>query len=182
MRELSLHVLDLVTNSIEAGADKVELSIVENSTDDRLIIRVTDNGRGIEPELLQKILDPFVTSRKTRRIGLGLPLIEMSTNRCDGYLKVESQVGSGTSVEAMYKYSHIDRPPLGDIKATIKTIIIANPELDFRYAHKVAGHCFHLATQDLKEVLGEVPLSSPEVIEWLENYINDGINKLYGGV
>jgi len=181
MRELSLHILDLVQNSIEAGATKVEVSIAENRKQDELLIRICDNGRGMTEAMMQKVLDPFVTTKKTRRIGLGLPLIQMSTQRCDGYLHIHSEPGMGTCVEAMYRHSHLDRPPLGKITETIKAIIFANPELNFTYSHVVDSRSFSLATKDITEILGDIPLTHPDVIEWLTEYLSSSITYMYGG-
>ena len=103
MRELALHILDLVQNSIEAGADRVLLEIVEDFRADTLTIRVADNGRGMDDDTRRRALDPFMTTRKTRRVGLGLPLIDMTTRQCGGYLTIDSAAGRGTTVEAMYR-------------------------------------------------------------------------------
>lgn len=182
MRELSLHILDLVQNSIEAGATEVTLEIVEDNAADSLIIRVADNGRGMDAITKSRVVDPFVTSRKTRRIGLGLPLIDMSTKRCDGNLRIDSEVGRGTVVEASYRHSHLDRPPLGNIVETVKALVIANPELDFKYQHRVDDAVFTLTTREITAALGEMPLTHPDVICWLHEYLTENIANLYGGV
>lgn len=180
MRELSLHLLDLVQNSIEAGAHKVTLEIVEDIHKmDTFLIRVTDNGRGMTEETCKNVIDPFVTTRTTRRIGLGLPLIDMSTKRCNGHLTVTSTVGKGTVVEALYQHSHLDRPPLGNIVETIRSIVIANPELDFSYCHKVNQATFSLATGELIEILGDVSLTQPDVLVWFHEYLTDNVMNLY---
>jgi len=180
MRELSLHILDLVQNSIEAGANQVTLDIVEDRhTKDTLVIRVIDNGRGMDEVTCQKVLDPFVTTRTTRRIGLGLPLVDMSTKRCNGHLVVTSTPGHGTVVEALYQHSHLDRPPLGNIVETLKSIVIANPELEFSYCHTVDGAVFSLATKQLIEILGDIPLTQPDVLVWLHEYLTSNVMNLY---
>ncbi|MBP2629107.1 MAG: ATP-binding region ATPase domain protein [Firmicutes bacterium] len=189
MRELSLHILDLVQNAIEAGANKVRLDIVEDMSEmDTLLIRVIDNGQGMDDDTCQKVIDPFVTSRTTRRVGLGLPLIDMSTKRCAGYLTIVSTPGSGTVVEALYKHSHWDRPPLGNIVETVKSIIIAHPELNFSYSHTVEKNVFSMVTQELTEILGNISLTQPDVLIWLHEYLTQNImnlynsRNLYGGV
>lgn len=181
MRELSLHILDLVQNAIEAGAVKVKLEIVEDKKKDIFLIRVTDDGRGMDEIMRKKVLDPFVTTRTTRKIGLGLPLIDMSTKHCGGYLKIDSEPGRGTIIEAMYLFSHIDRPPLGNIIETIKSILIANPDLDFCYSHSVDEHSFRMFTREIVEILGDVPLTHPDVLDWLHEYVKGNISNLYGG-
>lgn len=178
MRELSLHILDLVQNSITAGAKQITLEIEELHKLDRLVIRVTDNGRGMDKETCQNVMDPFVTSRRTRRVGLGLSLLDMSTKRCGGYVTIHSKVG-GTVVNALYQHSHLDRSPLGNIVETIKCIIIGNPELDFRYCHTVDQAIFGLATQELVEILGDLPLHQPDVLVWLDEYLTQNVIQLY---
>lgn len=158
------------------------LEIIEDCKADTLTIRVIDNGRGMDADTLRRVLDPFVTTRTTRRIGLGLPLIDMSTKRCEGYLRLTSAVGEGTVVEAVYRHSHLDRPPLGDMVETVRTVIIGNPELDFTYCHKVDDAAFTLASREITEILGDMPLSHPDVILWLREYLAANEANLYGGV
>jgi len=180
MRELSLHLLDLVQNSIEAGANKVTLEIIEDiQTMDTFVIRVTDNGRGMDEATCKNVLDPFVTTRTTRRVGLGLPLIDMSTKQCNGKLTVTSTPGCGTVVEALYQHSHLDRPPLGRIVETIRSIIIANPALDFSYCHTVDRAVFSVATRELIEILDDIPLTQPDVLVWLNEYLTNNVMNLY---
>jgi len=181
MRELALHVLDLVQNAIEAQANQITLEIKEDCTADLLTIQVLDNGHGMSADMVKDVLDPFVTTRITRRIGLGLPLLDMSTGRSGGYLDIQSEPGKGTKITAVYQYSHFDRPPLGDIAATVKTIIALNPELDFRYSHIVRNQVFSVTTSELLAILGDIPLTQPEVLEWLGDYLTVGIANLYGG-
>ncbi|SDF20314.1 ATP-binding protein [Sporolituus thermophilus] len=182
MRDLSLHILDLVQNSIEAGASAVEVSIIEDAEHDLLALQVSDNGRGMDETMRRQATDPFVTSRTTRRVGLGLPLAEMTARRTGGYLTIDSQPGRGTMIKAVYGRSHWDRPPLGDIAGTVLAIIVANPDLDFSYRHKVGEREFTLVTRELKAVLDGVPFSHPEVLAWLKEYLREGLANLYGGV
>lgn len=182
MRELALHILDLVQNSLEAGATRIVLEVIEDSRADTLTIRVTDDGRGMDAATARRVLDPFVTTRKTRRVGLGLPLVDMSTKQCGGYLKIDSAPGEGTVVEAAYRHSHLDRPPLGDMVATVRTLVIANPAVDFHYRHVVDDAVFSLATREITEILGDMPLTHPDVIVWLSEYLAASEANLYGGV
>jgi hypothetical protein len=182
MRELALHILDLVQNSIEAGATRVTLEIIEDSKADTLTIRVSDNGRGMDADTQRRVIDPFVTTRTTRRVGLGLPLIDMSTKRCEGYLRITSAIGEGTAVEAVYQHSHWDRPPLGNMVETVKSILIGNPEMDFTYHHKVDNAEFTLESREITDTLGDMPLTHPDVILWLNEYLAANVANLYGGV
>ena len=124
MRELSLHILDILQNSVEAGATRVELSVVEDLAADRLTIEVRDNGRGIPPDKLPHVFDPFYTSRKTRHVGLGLPLLKAAAERCNGDATIVSEVGAGTTLTAIFQHSHLDRAPLGDMTGTLLSFVL----------------------------------------------------------
>lgn len=182
MREISLHILDLVQNSIEAGATSINLEIIENFNEDVMIIRVTDNGRGMDEKMRQLVIDPFITTRTTRRIGLGLPLMDMTTKRCGGYLTIASTPGRGTVIEAMFQHSHLDRPPLGNMVETITNILVANPELQFSYQHAVGDKTFIVSSQEIADILKGIPLTQPDVLVWLREFLSENIANLYGGV
>jgi hypothetical protein len=173
MRELSLHILDILQNSIEAGATLVELTIEENLRTDRLTITVDDDGRGMSEAQAARIFDPFYTTRKTRHVGLGLPLFKAAAERCNGNLTVASQLGKGATVRATFQHSHIDRAPLGDVTGTLMSVILAN-ECDLHYIHRADGKEFEFHTASIKAELGEIPLSHPEVRQWLQKFIAEG--------
>ncbi|MFA6075095.1 MAG: ATP-binding protein [Negativicutes bacterium] len=181
MHELSLSILDLVQNCIAAQANWVLLEIVENTSTDKLLFRISDNGRGMDKEMQQKVLDPFVTSRTTRRVGLGLPLIDMTTKMCGGSFTIKSELGKGTVIEAVFQRSHIDRPPMGKLADTIKGLIILNPDLDFNFKHTVDDAEFSVSTKELVAELDGISLQTPEVLLWLDDFIKQGIANLSGG-
>lgn len=181
MHELSLHILDLIENSTGAGADTVTLTIEESSLRDELKICIVDNGRGMDAAILANVLDPFVTTRTTRKIGLGLPLVEMTTRMCDGALNIQSTPGVGTVVEATWRLSHLDRPPLGNMAATLKILLVANPAIHFTYIHRVDGRAFTLDSQEICAALDGLPLTQPEVLAWLDGYLKENLSILYGG-
>lgn len=181
MHELSLHILDLVENSTGAGANVISLMIEENTERDELRIRIADNGRGMDANTLARAMDPFVTSRTTRKVGLGLPLVDMTTRMCDGRLKLESTPGSGAVVDATWRLSHLDRPPLGNMATTLKILLVTNPDVHFKYFHQVDGRKFALDSQEIRSALGDLPLTQPEVLEWLDGYLKENLSILYGG-
>jgi len=180
MRELSLHLLDLIENAIEAGARSVDVSIIEDPAQDRLTIAVADDGRGMAPELAARAADPFTTTRTTRRVGLGLALLAAACERCQGSLDIQSTPGRGTTVTASFRRSHIDLAPLGDIAGTLATVIGGNPGIELTYHHVFGERQFCLSTRELKERLGEVPLNVPAICEWLREYVADGLAQLRG--
>jgi hypothetical protein len=173
MRELSLHILDLLQNSLEARATLVELTIEEDRTADRLTITVRDNGRGMDEAQLARIFDPFYTTRSTRHVGLGLPLFKAAAERCNGGLTVTSQPGLGTTVQATFQHSHIDRAPLGDVTGTLMSFILAGT-CDMHYLHRVDGKAFEFHTAPIKAELGDVSLTHPTVRQWLQGFIAEG--------
>jgi anti-sigma regulatory factor (Ser/Thr protein kinase) len=179
VRELSLHVLDVLENSVEAGATRIELSIEEDLPKDILRIMVSDNGRGMSQEMINRVLDPFVTTRTTRHVGLGLPLFAAAAQRCNGDLKIRSQVGVGTTVTATFKHSHIDRAPLGDVAGSVMAVLLSERPVDLFYRHTANGRVFELDTADVRHELGAVPLSHPMVREWLQSALTEGLADLY---
>lgn len=178
MRELSLHILDIAENGITAGADCINIRVEEARAKDLLTIVIDDNGRGMPVEKIGRLKDPFVTSRKTRRVGLGLPLLAAAAERCEGKLEVATQVGAGTKVTATFRYSHIDRAPVGDMAATITTLIMGNPQIDFVYTHVIDGKEYSLDTRELRSELGDAALSDPRVIHHLSTSIRNSLSRL----
>jgi anti-sigma regulatory factor (Ser/Thr protein kinase) len=182
VRELSLHILDVVENAVEAGARHVALAIVEDLDTDVLTIRVRDDGRGMAAETLRRVRDPFFTTRTTRHVGLGIPLLASATERCGGSLTIDSQPGSGTSVVATFQHSHIDRAPLGDLPGTLICVLMRDDELRLVYRHAVIEHgkerSFGLDTAEVAEALGGLPRSLPAVREWLSGLVAEGETQL----
>lgn len=178
MRELSLHILDIAENGITAGADCIHIFIEEARSADRLKIVIRDNGKGLPPEKLDKITDPFVTTRTTRRVGLGLPLLAAAARRCDGDLAVDTTPDEGTEITATFQYSHIDRAPMGDIAATITTLLMGNPDIDFVYTHIIDGNDFSLDTREIKKDMQDLSLTDPVVIHHLTDSIRSSLRQL----
>ena len=147
MEDLSLHILDIVENSIDAGAKKVEIRIYEDLKEDRLIIEITDDGKGMDEAMLKKALDPFFTTKTVRKVGLGLSLFREAARMANGDFSIKSEVGLGVMLRATFQYSHIDRKPLGDMAKTMTTLIIGNPGIHFKYLHRRNGQEYGLDTE-----------------------------------
>lgn len=177
-----MHILDLIQNSISAGADLIKVTIQEDTIENKLTISVTDNGKGMDKDTADRAKDPFYTSRTTRKIGLGIPLLLAAAQRCEGDLTIDSRLGEGTKIAAYFKYNHIDRAPLGNVWSMMSGVIACNGDIDFEYTHIYNGSQFQMKTRDIKEVLRDVPITSPEVTGWIEEYLKENINSLYGGV
>jgi len=180
MDELSLNILDIAQNSIVAEATLVEITVTENEASDTLVIGVKDNGKGMSPELLDKVQDPFVTTRTTRKIGLGISFFKEAAEMTGGNLKLESIPGVGTIITATFSNSHIDRQPMGDLTGTIIALVTLNPDIDFTLAYTINENEFFFSTIEVKEMLGgDVALNNPEVANFLTEYLNENIKELY---
>lgn len=178
MKELSLHILDIAQNSIKAGAKNIEIKIEENSAENLLTIEVNDNGCGMSKEFLEKVKDPFVTTRTTRKMGMGISLFEAAAIQCGGRLDIDSEVGVGTKLKAQFALDSIDRAPIGDMAETMMTIISGAPQPEYLYEHKKDGKEFVFDTAQIKEILGDIPLDMPEVLSWITGYIKEGLTEL----
>ncbi len=178
MKELSLHILDIGQNSVSAGASLIEIIVEENSVKDTLRITVKDNGRGMSAETLGKVVDPFYTSRTTRKVGLGIPMFKANAEQCAGAFKLVSEVGVGTELCAEFKRSHIDRVPLGNMADTIMAMVMANPQGDLRYLHTVDECSFSVDTREMREALGDVPLDDVSVLMWIKEYVEEGLSEM----
>jgi hypothetical protein len=164
MQDLSLHILDVAENSLRAGATRVEIRIAEDVAGDLLRLEISDNGQGMEPELCQRVISPFVTSREDRRVGLGLALLAQASREAGGECHVESQPGKGTRVTATFRHSHIDRKPLGDLGETFVALAATNPQVDFLLEIQGGGETRRLDTRDLRSNQGKArpPVASPQ--------------------
>lgn len=178
MRELALHILDIAENSISAGADTIKIFVEEDYNKDLLKIRIEDNGRGIDAETLKNIADPFVTSRTTRKVGLGIPFFKAACEACEGSFSIQSQPGLGTTVEAVFKHQHIDRMPLGDLTGTLLTLIIGTPEIHWVFEYRLDQYGFTFDDEPIKQTLEGLPLSEPAVIKFIREMLEDGIRNV----
>lgn len=177
MKELSLNILDIAENSVKAGATLTEITVCE--TDETLTLTIADNGCGMTEEVLRRVTDPFYTTRTTRKVGMGFPLLKLEAEMTGGGLEIVSRHESehpdshGTTVTAQFYKKHIDFTPLGDVVESIVTLIQGHPDTDFLFRHQIGGKEIMLDTRQLREVLGDVPLNSYEVIKWIREYLNE---------
>jgi anti-sigma regulatory factor (Ser/Thr protein kinase) len=181
MTEISLNVLDIANNSIRAGASLIEITVQIRRDLDALTIIISDNGSGMSQEQLKQVEDPFFTTRTTRRIGLGVPFFKMAALSTGGSFKIDSTLGVGTTITAVFGLSHIDRMPLGDMNSTIHTLITLNTHIDFFYTYQFDGNQFTLDTREFRQILGGIPLNSPEVTNYIKEYLNENQNETDGG-
>ena len=180
MKELALHILDLAENSLRAGATELEITIQRDEAADRLTVHIADNGRGMPPEALARVSDPFYTTKGTRRTGLGIPLATHAAQRAGGSFSIESQEGRGTRITAVFQHSHIDRQPLGDIAGTVAALLLASPEIELRFVCRSGSGEYCFEARQLREQLAGVPLNHVAVLAVLRDNIAGNVRKLCG--
>lgn len=181
MRELSLNVMDVAQNSVRAQASLVTISVEESDRGDFLQISIADNGCGMTEEQVQQVIDPFFTTRTTRKVGLGVPLFKLSAEQTGGSFDIQSKLSVGTTTTARYVKSHVDMTPLGDINDTVKILIQCNPDIDFVYTRTTDNGSFTLDTRELRELLEGVPLDTPDVLEWIGAFLEENTQSILGG-
>jgi len=180
MVELSLHVLDIVQNSVEAEARTIRVSVRDSLDENVIHLNIEDDGKGMDPDLTVRVSDPFFTTRTTRKVGLGIPLLKQVAEASDGELTISSEIGKRTTVTARFHRDHVDRPPLGDMAATIAVALATNPGIRFVYQHEGPGGEFVFDSMEVQWVLGDVPVTDPAVVQWVKQYLRDRIKQAQG--
>lgn len=178
MRELALHLLDIAENSVSAGAKNITIEVIEDTRQDRLKMSVIDDGCGMDADTIAKITDPFVTSRTTRKVGLGIPLLKAAAEACNGFLHIQSKPNLGTRVDVEFQHSHIDRMPLGDLAGTFLGLLIGSTEIHWTFRYQVDDQQFEFDDTPIKQELESIPLSEPEVLKFLRNMLETGIREV----
>ena len=173
MTELSLNVLDVAQNSVKAKASLIEISVISDTKSDKMTITIADNGCGMDKEQLRRVEDPFYTTRTTRKVGLGVSFFKLAAEVSGGDFSIDSTLGVGTTVKASFQISNIDRMPLGDMPATVHTLVTMNEHIDFIYTFKVDERSFVLDTRQFKEILGGVSFTVPEISAYIKDYLEE---------
>lgn len=181
MKEISLNVLDIVQNSIKAEALQIDILIEEN--DEMLSFSVTDDGKGMTKEFLQNVTNPFTTTRTTRKVGLGIPLLKMAAEMTGGSFSIDSRSREeyedhGTALKATFRKDSIDFVPLGDIVGTVAVLVQGIGDENFCFRHEMPKGTVELSTKEMREMLGDVPLNSPDVVLWVQEYLQEAYNEV----
>ncbi len=178
MKELSLNILDIAENSVKARATLISITLCESDT--TLTLTVTDNGCGMKENILRGVIDPFYTTRTTRKVGLGIPLLKMAAEQTGGSVSISSRHESeypndhGTTLTAIFYKNHIDFTPMGDVISTVTTLVQGSPNIDFLYRHEMQDKTVLLDTREMREILGtDIPLNSPEILTWIKQYLEE---------
>jgi hypothetical protein len=181
MREIALHLLDIAENSVAANAKNITLLVCEDLESDRLTASVIDDGKGMSAEMVSKVVDPFVTSRTTRKVGLGIPLFKDAAEACNGNLVITSEIGKGTTLGVDFQHSHIDRMPLGDLASTMLTLFVAYPQIHWLFDYEMIlpggkpKEKFVFDSQPIMAELGDMSLTEPTVLAFIREYIESGV-------
>jgi anti-sigma regulatory factor (Ser/Thr protein kinase) len=178
LRELALHLLDIIENSISAGASRVIVTIEEDLLADTLSMCIEDNGKGMDAEMVSRVIDPFVTSRTTRKVGLGIPLLKAAAEDCNGSLTIDSTPGAGTKVSVKFQHSHIDRMPLGDLPGTFLGLVVGSPDVQWIIRYTFNQATFEFDNQPILEELEGIPLTEPAVLQYLRTTLEDGFSSI----
>ncbi len=188
MREIALHLLDIAENSVAANAKNIALAVCEDLRGDRLTASVSDDGKGMSAEMAAKVVDPFVTSRTTRKVGLGIPLFKAAAEACNGSLTIESEIGQGTRLDVDFQHSHIDRMPLGDLACTLLTLFVAYPQIHWLFEYEAIpangkpAEKFLFDTQPIMVELGDIPLTEPAVLAFISEYLESGVAQVRAAI
>ncbi|HKK68611.1 MAG TPA: ATP-binding protein [Bacteroidales bacterium] len=175
MKEISLHILDIVQNSITAGATEIIVDVDEQVPKNRYVVEINDNGCGMDEAQLKQVDDPFYTTRTTRKVGLGLSLFKQNAEQSGGSFHVESVKEKGTKVTAVFGFDNIDRPIMGDIAGTMTLLIGANPEIRFIYNHHTPLSDFEFDTEEAKHELEGLSINNPNVLKMIKEIILDNL-------
>jgi len=178
MYELSLHIIDIVQNSIAAHAKNIEVMLIEDNSKDQVLLETKDNGVGMDKEIIKMVEDPFFTTKRGKSVGLGIPLLKETAEITDGNFELKSKKGEGTLIKATFKKSHIDLPPIGNLEDTILTLVFAAEDINLKFTYEKNGKIFEIETGKIKNMLGNIPFSNPAVIKFLKEYIRENLKKM----
>ncbi|NVN95250.1 MAG: sensor histidine kinase [Bacteroidetes bacterium] len=178
MKELSLHILDIIQNSITAEADLIEIELFENIKENIYSISVKDNGKGMTPEMLSHVTDPYCTSRTTRKVGMGIPLLKQNAERAGGSLSIYSELGKGCFLKAIFQHNNIDRAMLGDIAGVIVLTAATNENIRFIYTHKTDVGEYVFDTKEIKEAMDGMSIKQLQVIKYLKDMIRENLTEI----
>ncbi|OPY71089.1 MAG: Non-motile and phage-resistance protein [Syntrophorhabdaceae bacterium PtaU1.Bin034] len=172
LEELSDHIMDIAMNSVRAGARNISISVVADKPNDLLTITISDDGVGMDEEMVKSVTDPFFSTKNGKKVGLGVSLLKGAAEMCEGTFELKSTAGRGTEIKATFVLDHPDVPPIGNLRDTFFLLCVSNPDIRFifRYERPDAEE-FILDTRDIKETLNGVPINHPEVIDFLGRYL-----------
>ncbi|MDR2017276.1 MAG: ATP-binding protein [Syntrophobacterales bacterium] len=173
MEEICAHIMDIAANAVTAGATHVAIAISKDRKNNLLSIAFKDDGRGMNEEMVKKVIDPFFSTKKGKKVGLGIPLLKGTAETCGGKFSLTSKSGEGVDISVSFQLDHPDLPPLGNLKETILVLIMGNQEVDFSFFYSVDGQTFSLHTREIRELIGAVPINHPEIVKFLTEFLDE---------
>lgn len=182
MAELCYHLIDLVQNSAAAGADEIHVLLKDSAARDDIVLEIRDNGRGMDEEMVNRVQDPFFTTKSIKKVGLGIPLLKETALMCDGTFSIDSRAGEGTCIRAQLCRSHIDTPPLGDVSGTFLTLLTGHSQIqvgetdraiNIQITYMTDAGSFEISSADIRGHIGDLPFTHPEVIAFLRGFIDE---------
>ncbi len=173
MEEICAHIMDVAANALRAGARHIAISIEEDEKRNLLVARFKDDGHGMDDAMVQRVTDPFFSTKKGKKVGLGIPLLKGTAETCGGQFSLTSKPGEGVDIVASFELNHPDLPPIGNLKDTIIVLIAGNPEVDFSFTYTKNGTPFTLDTTEIREIIHPMPLNHPQVVKFLTNFLDE---------
>lgn len=178
VEDICFHLVDLVQNSVAAGARTIRLGIMESEKENTLTLDISDDGRGMDGQTLEKVQDPFFTSKSFKKVGLGIPLLKATAQACRGGFAIRSQVGRGTEVSARMERGHLDCPPMGNLPDTLLSLLVSLDGIDLQFAYRSDRGEFSISSHAVREQVGEIHFSHPDIYRFLKDYILAGLGRL----
>jgi anti-sigma regulatory factor (Ser/Thr protein kinase) len=178
VEDICFHLVDLVQNSVAAGASVIRLSISESRKENAVSLEIADNGRGMDTPTLDRVQDPFFTTKSFKKVGLGIPLLKATAQACHGDFSIRSELGRGTEVRARLEKDHLDCPPLGDLEETLLSLLVSLDQVDLRFAYRSDRGEFAISSDDVRRQVGALHFSHPEVYGFLKEFIRDGLSSV----
>ena len=174
MEEICAHIMDIAANSLAAKSKHIMISIEKDRSKNLLSIRFKDDGKGMDEEMVKRVTDPFFSTKKGKKVGLGIPLLKGTAETCGGQFDLNSKLGEGVEISASFQLDHPDLPPLGNLRDTIMVLVVGNPDVDFSFTYRGDGEQFSLYTKEMREIIGDgIPLNHPEVVKFLSNFLDE---------
>jgi hypothetical protein len=173
MEEICAHIMDIATNALRAGAKNVAIAIEKDHANNMLSVWFKDDGEGMDEEMAKRVTDPFFSTKKGKKVGLGIPLLKGTAETCGGEFHLKSKLGEGVDIFVSFQLDHPDLPPLGNLKDTMIVLIVGNPDVDFSFSYAVDGERFSLYTKEVKRIIGGVPVNHPEVVKFLTEFLDE---------
>jgi anti-sigma regulatory factor (Ser/Thr protein kinase) len=173
MEEICAHILDIAANAVTAGAGHIAVSIREDRKNNLLSVSFRDDGKGMDEEMVRRVVDPFFSTKKGKKVGLGIPLLKGTAETCGGAFSLKSKPGEGVDISVSFQLDHPDLPPLGNLKDTIIVLVIGNPDVDFSFSYSVDENTFSLYTGEIREMIGDVPINHPEIVKFLTEFLDE---------